>query len=320
MQVIGSRRCCCRCCASRDLYFSSVGREGILPQINSSPRQQHQQQQWQPQQHYRQNTQPRRACFLTHALPFDLMVVPGMCFTQECQANADRTFLLALAIPLVAAAAVVAYLLRPPPQELKDSGQVFEDEATGFSFYAPEDGTVPERDKNGNLAFRAISYTPWPVPSDFEGERLRIDVGPIAAREARTFVFNRLLPQPSELVTVTLPRPMGVVFQYDKRTKQAVVADVVEGSAAEQRRKVAGLNRSLDRESVQDGDILRGVTCTNFVYPTRALFGAVPPQRHVVVYGADKQTWASIRGALRKGEPKDGPVTLVLERRVVDSS
>jgi hypothetical protein len=44
---------------------------------------------------------------------------------------------------------------------------------------------VPERDKNGNLAFRAISYTPWPVPSDYEGERLRIDVGPIAARDAR---------------------------------------------------------------------------------------------------------------------------------------
>jgi hypothetical protein len=30
-------------------------------------------------------------------------------------------------------------------------------------------------------------------------------------------VFNRLLPQPSEFVTVTLPRPMGVVFEYDKR-------------------------------------------------------------------------------------------------------
>jgi hypothetical protein len=44
---------------------------------------------------------------------------------------------------------------------------------------------VPERDKFGNLAFRAISYTPWPVPSDYEGERLRIDVGPIAARETR---------------------------------------------------------------------------------------------------------------------------------------
>jgi hypothetical protein len=39
-----------------------------------------------------------------------------------------------------------------------------------------------------------------------------------------------------------------------------------------------------------------------------------------VVYGADKQAWGNIRSALRKGEPKDGPVTLVLERRVVNSS
>lgn len=197
---------------------------------------------------------------------------------------------------------------------------MFEDETTGFVFQVPEDGTVPERDKNGNLAFRAISYTPWPVPTDYEGDRLRIDVGPIAAREARTFVFNRLLPQPSELVVVTLPRPMGVVFEYDERKKCAVVAGVVEGSPAEQRRKVAGLNRSLAKESVQDGDVLRGVTCTNFVYPTRALFGAVAPERHVVVYGADKQKWANVRSALRKGEPKDGPVTLVLERRVLSSS
>jgi len=30
------------------------------------------------------------------------------------------------------------------------------------------------------------------------------------------------------------------------------------------------------------GDVLRGATCTNFVYPTRALLGAVPPERHVV--------------------------------------
>lgn len=39
-----------------------------------------------------------------------------------------------------------------------------------------------------------------------------------------------------------------------------------------------------------------------------------------VVYGADKQKWANVRSALRKGEPKDGPVTLVLERRVLSSS
>jgi hypothetical protein len=65
---------------------------------------------------------------------------------QECQANADRTFLLALAVPLAAAAAAVAYLLRPPPQELKESGQLFEDEATGFLFHSPEEGTGEQVD------------------------------------------------------------------------------------------------------------------------------------------------------------------------------
>jgi hypothetical protein len=40
-------------------------------------------------------------------------------------------------------------------------------------------------------------------------------------------VFNRLLPQPSELVTVTLPRPMGVVFEYDQREAQHTVCFVV---------------------------------------------------------------------------------------------
>jgi hypothetical protein len=35
-----------------------------------------------------------------------------------------------------------------------------------------------------------------------------------------------------------------------------------------------------------------------------------------VVYGADKQSWANVRSALRKGEAKDGTVTLVLERRL----
>lgn len=34
-----------------------------------------------------------------------------------------------------------------------------------------------------------------------------------------------------------------------------------------------------------------------------------------VVYGADKTKWSGLKGALRRGEFKDGPVTLVVERR-----
>ncbi len=34
-----------------------------------------------------------------------------------------------------------------------------------------------------------------------------------------------------------------------------------------------------------------------------------------MVYGADKQGWAGLCAALKRGEAKDGDVTLVLERR-----
>jgi len=36
------------------------------------------------------------------------------------------------------------------------------------------------------------------------------------------------------------------------------------------------------------------VSCTNFVYPTNALFGAKAPERHIVVFGADKQRWVAL--------------------------
>ena len=37
-----------------------------------------------------------------------------------------------------------------------------------------------------------------------------------------------------------------------------------------------------------------------------------------VLYGADKQSWSAICGALSKGAVKDGEVTLVLERARVE--
>jgi hypothetical protein len=53
--------------------------------------------------------------------------------------------------------------------------------------------------------------------------------------------------------------------------------------------------RSAAAAAPLEGDVLRAVTCTNMVYPTKALFGAVPPERHIVLYGADKQKWAAVR-------------------------
>jgi hypothetical protein len=42
------------------------------------------------------------------------------------------------------------------------------------------------------------------------------------------------------------------------------------------------------------GDVLRACTCTTFVFPTNSLFGAQPPQRHIVCYGADQQKWTQV--------------------------
>lgn len=44
----------------------------------------------------------------------------------------------------------------------------------------------------------------------------------------------------------------------------------------------ASLNSDVAAEAVLPGDVLRAVTATNFVYPTRALWGAQAPERHIV--------------------------------------
>ncbi|GBF97990.1 hypothetical protein Rsub_10664 [Raphidocelis subcapitata] len=243
-----------------------------------------------------------------------LAFVPPVCFDAECAAHADRAFSVAIAAPLLAAAAALAWVLRRPPKELLDSGRVFEDDVTGTLFEAP-DGMTPEFDKNDKLAFKAISYTPWPVQADAPGERLRIAVGRVGSTEPRTFVFEKTLPLPSEIVAVSLPRPLGVIFEFDEKRKRAFVAGFVPGGNAEQRRAVARLAAGGGAQAVMEGDVVRAVTCTTPVWPAKALIGAVAPERHIIVYGADKTRWSGLRGALKRGAVRDGPVTLVLERR-----
>jgi hypothetical protein len=48
----------------------------------------------------------------------------------------------------------------------------------------------------GDLVFKVISYTPWPVADDFEGERVRIPVGPIKDKRPRCGPFNQQIEQP----------------------------------------------------------------------------------------------------------------------------
>ena len=245
-----------------------------------------------------------------------LAAPPPQCFTPECQTSKDAVFVASIAFPLLGfvAAAAVAFRRRPPPVE----GSTFELPDTGSVFEVPE-GAEPARDYRGELAFKAISYTPWPVDEQdaAEAEAVRIEVGTVGSKEARTYLFDKLLPQPSQLVVVRLPRPLGIVFEEDTRRNRAVVAEVAPGGNADQRRRRAALDPGLTTTAPAEGDVLRACTATNIVYPAGALmFGAQTPERAIVVFGADGQRWPKVAEALRRGLVADGEVTLVLERRL----
>ena len=53
-------------------------------------------------------------------------------------------------------------------------------------------GAGPERDRRGELAYRPLSFTQYPVEAGEPGERLRVAVGPVGARVPRTFVFTKV--------------------------------------------------------------------------------------------------------------------------------
>jgi len=216
-------------------------------------------------------------------------------------------FTLSIALPVILAAAAFFLFGRKDENE-----EVFE--SRGGVAFRSRPGVQPMRDKDGKLAYRAVSYTPWPVEEGTEGKQLRIDVGPVNRTEKETYVFDRVLQKESEVLAVTLPRPMGVIFEEDARAQRVVVADLVEGSPAHQRAQVAKMDTRRRQEAVLCGDVLRACTCTNFVYQDSALFGAKAPTRTIVMYGADKQKWTQVMGALKKGDKADGGVTLILER------
>ena len=105
-----------------------------------------------------------------------LALPSGPCFDPSCQQKLDQAFSLSIALPLVLALFAFLLLSRKPRQGQKD----LQDHADAL-----------ERDISGNLALRAVSYTAWPVTFQEEGERLRLDVGPVDRKVKRTFVFKR---------------------------------------------------------------------------------------------------------------------------------
>ena len=176
-----------------------------------------------------------------------------------------------------------------------------------------EEGAPPlARDGNGELVLRAASWRTFPVEEEAVGEVVRVRVGPVGARAPRSFPVDCRCPL-GRLVVVELEKPWGLVFEEDP-AGAAVVGDVVEGSAASRRNAVAKLRGTEATDAVLPGDVLRACTSINFVYGPGGLAGVAPPQRTVVLFGADGEAWPKVLGALKRNAVSDGPVTLVFER------
>jgi hypothetical protein len=155
-----------------------------------------------------------------------------------------------------------------------------------------------------------------PAEEDAPGERLRIEIGEAGALKRETFLFDRTLAQPSTLLTVTLSRPMGIVFVPDSRGR-CRVGSLVEGSAAGRAASVGRLSPG-GSSAAMVGDVLRACTATQFQFPatvqTQLLGDLKGTKRVVVLYGADGAAWSDAFAVLRQGLVSDGPVTLILER------
>ena len=104
---------------------------------------------------------------------------------------------------------------------------------------------------------------------------------------------------------------MGPPFEEDP-AGTAVIGDVVEGSAASRRNAVATLRGTEATDAVLPGDVPRACTAINFVYGPGGLAGLAPPQRTVVLFGADGEAGVA-RGAAGAPEAERG------ERRARDA-
>jgi len=150
-------------------------------------------------------------------------------------------------------------------------------------------------------AWQATSTTP---PSERLGR----------GAKSRTYVFERVLPTSSEIVSVTAERPLGIVFEEDADGRVRV-SEFIPGSRAAKAAEVASL-APFGAQCCRKGDILRAFTATQVVYKTTAaLTGDLSGTKRVrTLYGADDKDWRDVSAALANGRVADGPVTIVVER------
>jgi len=147
-----------------------------------------------------------------------------------------------------------------------------------------------ERDDAGRMVYAARGFFyDGIVPSDFNAygitERVKVDVGIVGKKRQRKFALrkrlgirNGVVGKESDIITVTMERPLGIVVERD--TEGYVrVADFVEGSRAGRAaavQKLQGLNQA-GAQAPKKGDVVRAFTTTTLSYGTYWVF---PKSQH----------------------------------------
>lgn len=158
------------------------------------------------------------------------------------------------------------------------------------------------------------------------GVPVRLQVGPVGDdAETRTFYIRPtrgLDDSNSRLVTVSVERPCGVVFEQSDDGSVFVAAVQADSNAARQARLAQLVQQG---ESFQEGDVLRAFVTTNTVYDTRAQLGVSLPQRELQFVSLDEfrdmaRSWELISDRLGRGRKADGPAQFVLERQTSSPS
>ncbi|CAK9205981.1 unnamed protein product [Sphagnum troendelagicum] len=162
-----------------------------------------------------------------------------------------------------------------------------------------------------------------------EEVRVKIQVGQVGNCSESVYFFHKIFGASSSIVVVTLPKPLGIVFEEsqwrDGNGKcRVVVAGLIPGGNADRASRVAKLfhggsklmrnqNQPVFDGDVRPGDILRATTTVGVIVD---FLGIRRPQRVIDVYKVDGRPWHLIMRALNASFVADGDVTLVLERRL----
>ena len=132
-------------------------------------------------------------------------------------------------------------------------------EQDGWVSYDPEpdpssDGDW-ETDSRGKVVYYARGFYYDAVRESDIGERVTCEVGLVSKRVKRTFFLNKTLANgESDIVEVTMERPLGIVFEPDTEGRVRV-ADFVEGSRAGRAAAVASLS-PVGAQAARRGDVL----------------------------------------------------------------